>query len=266
MSSQPAGGAFLLPSLGICSHSTTRAAVSVPGCRYTRTLFWIGSSLVGWYCYVMVFLRRIGSGACPAAIPRAVRTSARLSTGLPTLRPLSSTTGHDKAEPSSEEGCAQQPGKSRSIFSIARPLENVILRSRLTRDLDLARFLAKATSIAFYTVAGVTVLGTLGVDTKPIIAGIGVTGFTIGFALKEIATNFLSGVLLVFIKPFQKGQYLKVMGAAAGQNMEGTVESIDARYVLLRTKEGGLLMVPSVVVYTNPILVSKSDESQGKKT
>lgn len=101
-----------------------------------------------------------------------------------------------------------------------------------------------------------TVLGTLGVDTGPIIAGIGVTGFTLGFALKEIATNFLSGVLLVFNKPFQKGQHLKVMGAAAGQNLEGEVESIDARYVLLRTRERGLLMVPSVVVYTNPILVS----------
>lgn len=140
----------------------------------------------------------------------------------------------------------------------------MILRSRLTRDLDLARFLAKATSISIFTVGAVTVLGTIGVDTKPIIAGIGVTGFTLGFALKEIATNFLSGVLLVFNKPFKKGQYLKVMGAAAGQNMEGVVESIDARYVLLRTHDGGVLMVPSVVVYTNPILVSHGDPS--KKT
>jgi small-conductance mechanosensitive channel len=114
--------------------------------------------------------------------------------------------------------------------------------------------------MTIYTVAGVTILGTIGVDTKPIIAGIGVTGFTIGFALKEIATNFLSGVLLVFNKPFQKGQYLKVMGPAAGLNLEGEVESIDARYVLLRTKERGLLMVPSVVVYTNPILVSKLEK------
>lgn len=120
----------------------------------------------------------------------------------------------------------------------------------------MARFLAKASSIALYTLGGVTVLGTLGVDTKPIIAGIGVTGFTLGFALKEIATNFLSGVLLVFNKPFQKGQHLRVMGATAGQNLEGTVESIDARYVLLRGREGGLLMIPSVVVYTNPIMVT----------
>lgn len=124
----------------------------------------------------------------------------------------------------------------------------------------MAHFLGKSAGVAIYTLAGVTILGTLGVDTKPIIAGIGVTGFTLGFALKEIATNFLSGVLLVFNKPFQKGQYLKIMGAAAGQNLEGEVESIDARYVLLRTKERGLVMVPSVIVYTSPLLVSKVDK------
>ena len=161
----------------------------------------------------------------------------------------------DNSSPTGDSPTPQNTGHF-SSFSLARPIENMILRSRLTRDLDLAQFLAKAASLAIYSVAGVTVLGTLGVDTKPIIAGIGITGFTIGFALKEIATNFLSGVLLVFNKPFQKGQYLKIMGAVAGQNMEGTVESIDARYVLLRTKERGLLMVPSVIVYTNSLLVS----------
>lgn len=145
-------------------------------------------------------------------------------------------------------------------FSVSRPIENLILRSRLTRDLDMARFLGKSAGIAFYTMVGVSVLGTLGVDTKPVIAGIGITGFTLGFALKEIATNFLSGVLLVFNKPFQKGQHLKVLGAAAGQNLEGEVESIDARYVLLRTKDRGLVMVPSVVVYTSPLLVTNGEK------
>lgn len=159
-----------------------------------------------------------------------------------------------REEPKKEDEQEVRAAGFRS-FSIARPIESLILRSRITRDVDMARFLAKAASIAVYSVAGVTLLGTVGVDTKPLIAGFGVTGFTIGFALKEIATNFLSGVLLVLNKPFQKGQYLKVMGAAAGQNLEGEVESIDARYVLLRSRERGLLLVPAVIVYTNPLMV-----------
>lgn len=140
-------------------------------------------------------------------------------------------------------------------FSISAPIEDFLLRSGLTKDEDLARFFAKAATGTLYSMLGITVLGTLGVDTKPLITGIGITGFAVGFAVKEIATNFLSGILLVFTKPFHKGQYLKVMSSPM---LEGVVESIDARYVFLRSRDKGVLMIPASVVYTNPILVLNS--------
>lgn len=143
---------------------------------------------------------------------------------------------------------------SRYRYSLVRPIYSLIIKSKLTADPDLARFLAKSGAVTVYSLAGMTALGTVGIDTSPLLTGIGITGFTIGFALKEIATNFLSGVMLVFGKPFKKGQFLKVLGSTA--QLEGEVQSIDARYVLLRTKDKSLVMIPSVVVYTNPILVS----------
>lgn len=82
------------------------------------------------------------------------------------------------------------------------------------------------------------------------------TGFTVGFAMKEIATNFLSGVLLVLTKPFHKGQWLRVMMPSQSLPIEGSVESIDARYVSLKTKDGNILKVPSSMVYTHAIIVS----------
>lgn len=145
---------------------------------------------------------------------------------------------------------------SRHRYSLVRPIYTFILKSKLTADPDLARFLAKSSAIAIYSLAGMTALGTIGIDTSPLLTGIGITGFTVGFALKEVATNFLSGVMLVFGKPFKKGQWLKVLGSTA--QLEGEVQSIDARYVLLRTKDKSMVMIPSVVVYTNAILVSNS--------
>lgn len=152
---------------------------------------------------------------------------------------------------------------SSNRYSLANPLYRLILRSKLTADHDLARFLANSGAFSVYGLATVTALGTIGIDTAPILTGIGITGFTLGFALKEIATNFLSGVMLVFGKPFRKGQWLKVLGTSGQQQLEGEVQSIDARYVLLRTKERGVVMIPSVVVYTNPILVSTSTLANG---
>ena len=46
------------------------------------------------------------------------------------------------------------------------------------------RFASKSAAIAIYTLAGFSLLGTVGVDTKPLVAGLGVGGFTVGFALR----------------------------------------------------------------------------------
>ena len=150
-------------------------------------------------------------------------------------------------------------------FSLSNGLARLLLRSQLTDDADIARFLGKTTSYTLYGLFGMTALGTLGVDTSPLLAGIGVTGFTLGFALKEIATNLLAGVLLVVAKPFRSGQYLRVMVGGGETKLEGQVMQFSARHVHLRTKaagiginEEGVLLVPSSLVYTNPIIVSDS--------
>jgi small conductance mechanosensitive channel len=85
-------------------------------------------------------------------------------------------------------------------------------------------------------------------------------GFTIGFAIKEIANNFISGLLLVWDKPFSRGQHLRVM-VASQPPLEGTVQSIDSRYVVLKTAEGKKLMIPSVVVYTNSLVVGPAADA-----
>ena len=176
-----------------------------------------------------------------------------------TITPPSGTGDYitSNSSPNSNYGSSQEDPLSRHRYSLVRPLYSFILKSKLTADPDLARFLAKSAAVSIYALTGMTALGTIGIDTAPLLTGIGITGFTIGFALKEVATNFLSGVMLVFGKPFRKGQWLKVLNTPTGQ-LEGEVQSIDARYVLLRTKDKSLVMIPSVVVYTNPILVSNS--------
>ncbi|CAM9460965.1 unnamed protein product, partial [Ectocarpus fasciculatus] len=149
-----------------------------------------------------------------------------------------------------------QPPKKNSWFAVTPKIKRLILRTKVTDDEDMANLIAKSAAISAWGMVGATVLGTAGVDTTPLIAGIGVTGFTAGFALKEIATNFLSGILLVLDKPFEKGQSLRVM--IASNNMpEGVVQSIDMRYVILKDDKGKTLMIPSALVYSSPLLIGQ---------
>ena len=109
------------------------------------------------------------------------------------------------------------------FLMISPSIERFLLRSHIIEDEDLARLLSKTAAISIYAIVTVTTLGTLGVDTKPLLAGIGITGFTIGFALKEVATNFISGIFLVINKPFVRGCRIKIHGSGGG--IEGKWQS-----------------------------------------
>lgn len=183
---------------------------------------------------------------------------------------LNSVFAHLKAfysvkEPSEKTKDAVAPKRSlfTRLFSLSYTFERLLIRSRITSDSDLARILGKAGSTAIYSMATLSGLGTLGVDTSPIIAGLGITGFAAGFALKEIATNFLSGLMLVFNRPFQRGQTIRVLNGNA--QLHGVVESVDSRYVLLRSVDGSLVMIPSVLVYSNSLLVESPTSSSSTK-
>lgn len=95
-------------------------------------------------------------------------------------------------------------------------IERIFLRSHIIEDEDLARLISKTAAVTIYAFIGVTTLGTLGLDTKPLLTGIGITGFTIGFALREVATNFISGIFLVINKPFVRGCRIKIHGSGGG--------------------------------------------------
>lgn len=232
ISDQPSGAAFRLPNFFICGQgdqgSTTLANI-ITMLTLRRT----------WQRNSTILQRALFSSSTPVG-----NSPSPNSPNTPSNDPFPA---HDDNTP-----------PSANKYSLVNPLYKFIMKSKLTADPDLGRFLARSAAFSVYGLASMTALGTVGIDTAPLLTGIGITGFTIGFALKEIATNFLSGVMLVFGKPFKKGQYLKVLTTSNQQQLEGEVQSIDARYVLLRTKDRGVVMIPSVVVYTNPILVSNT--------
>jgi small-conductance mechanosensitive channel len=102
------------------------------------------------------------------------------------------------------------------FLALSPLIERFFLGAHIIQDEDLARLISKTAAITIYAFIAVTTLGTFGIDTKPLLAGIGITGFTIGFALKEVATNFISGVFLVINKPFVRGCRIKIHGSGGG--------------------------------------------------
>ena len=115
------------------------------------------------------------------------------------------------------------------FFILARIIKRIITNNaeRLRLDRSLTSLLARTSSITLIIFGTVTALGTLGVNVSALVAGIGLTGFAIGFALKDTISNFLSGVLILLYRPFEKGNRIKI------SSYEGIVIAIDLRYTEL---------------------------------
>ena len=84
-------------------------------------------------------------------------------------------------------------------------------------DPTLQSFLCGLAKYAFLAIAVVTVLGQFGVQTASLLAVLGAAGLAIGLALQGTLSNVASGVMLLILRPFNVGDYIK-----AG-SVEGTV-------------------------------------------
>jgi small conductance mechanosensitive channel len=138
------------------------------------------------------------------------------------------------------------------IFWVAALLlERGVSRVGRRRDLnlDLTHMLGRLARLALVAFGVVTAVGTLGIDVKALVAGLGLTGFALGFALKDIIANLLAGILVLFYKPFGRDDQIEVAGTS------GRVDGINMRYTILAAGDGTRVLVPNSILFTNSIRV-----------
>lgn len=107
-----------------------------------------------------------------------------------------------------------------------------------------------ARALSFYVTWGVgvvAILTALGFQTGGIIATLGITGFVLGFAFKDILSHFLAGMMLLLGRQFRIGDQIVV------KEHEGTVERIELRAMHLRTYDNRLVIIPNAEVFTSVI-------------
>lgn len=82
-------------------------------------------------------------------------------------------------------------------------------------------------------------LTTVGVDLSAAAAILGVLGIGIGFGMRNIAGNFISGIIILFERPVEIGEMIEI------NNKIGKIESIRLRSTIVRTAKEGTLIVPN---------------------
>ena len=106
----------------------------------------------------------------------------------------------------------------------------------------------KAIQFIIYFLAILFTLGVLGIDLTALTVFSGAVGIGIGFGLQKIASNFISGIILLFEKSVEEGD---LVGLSDG--ISGFVRETGARYTLIETFEGHEVMVPNEDFITNRV-------------
>ena len=140
-------------------------------------------------------------------------------------------------------------------FLIAASLVRRIF-DRLARGVEehrrpLVGLAAQTARYVIITAGLITALGTMGIDVSALIAGLGRTGFALGYACRDALSNLLAGVLIILYQPFKPGQTITVSGKT------GRVESVNFRYTEL-SAEGKAVLVPNSAVFGSVIIVEES--------
>jgi small conductance mechanosensitive channel len=128
----------------------------------------------------------------------------------------------------------------RRIIALAAP--------RVRADTGVVLLLSRVYYYGILIFGIVTALGAAGLNVTALVTGLGLTGFALGFALKDVLSNLLSGIMLLLYRPFNIGDHIR-MG-----EYEGRIETIRMRDTLVRAADGRLIVIPNTKLITDVVV------------
>ncbi len=118
----------------------------------------------------------------------------------------------------------------------AQELSAVELKKRMD---TLESLLGNALRFFIVVIAGLMVMGRLGLDIGPAVAGLGVVGIAVGFGAQNMVRDYLNGAYILVENQFAKGDVVRIAGVA------GSVEDFTLRRTTLRDLDGVVHTVPN---------------------
>jgi small-conductance mechanosensitive channel len=107
--------------------------------------------------------------------------------------------------------------------------------------------LTKFSSVFLYSIAIIIALNTVGIDLTTLTVFGGAIGVGLGFGLQRIASNFISGFILLFDSSIKPGDVITV-----GDRF-GWVVALHARYIVVKDRDGVETLIPNENIITSEV-------------
>lgn len=138
------------------------------------------------------------------------------------------------------------------VFYIAAYIARLLKRrlSGEAHDPLFVKFLSKITKVAIIICGLILAMQTLGLTgvASGLLAGAGISAFIFGFAFKDIAENFLGGVILAFNRPFSLNDTIVI------REFSGHIVALNFRTTHIKTFDEGDVFIPNSIVIKEPLI------------
>jgi len=137
------------------------------------------------------------------------------------------------------------------FFVIGRLVRKAVAKMlrRVTSNKSIINLLETIVGVSVIGIGIFIALSILNLDgaVTSLLAGAGIIGLALGFAFQDIASNFISGIILSIRHPFGIGDIIETNG------FYGTVKKMNLRNTILQTPQGQIVYIPNKNVFENPL-------------
>lgn len=130
---------------------------------------------------------------------------------------------------------------------VRKVVENALEHSHLKISALLHKFFVSMSSKLVLLIGFLIALSQLGVEVGPMLAGLGMVGFIIGFALQDTLSNFASGMMILIYRPFDEGNLIETAGVT------GIVSKLSLVSTTVLTFDNQSLVIPNSKIWGDVI-------------
>ncbi len=135
----------------------------------------------------------------------------------------------------------------RGAVVVVRRMVRGLMARRSDASALLKRFVEVAAGKAVVFFGLLVALSVVGINLAPVLAGLGIVGFVVGFALQDTLGNFGAGMLILLYRPFDEGDLIEAAG------VQGHVAHLSLVSTTVQTLDNQRLIIPNRQVWSNVI-------------
>lgn len=131
--------------------------------------------------------------------------------------------------------------------AVRKLVKKAVSNSKLKVSILLQEFFISLSGKATFTLGVLIALSQLGIELAPLLAGFGVAGVIIGFALQDTLSNFASGMMILIYRPYDVGDLINAAGVT------GKVSHMSLVSTTIKTLDNQRLIIPNNKIWGDTI-------------